>query len=290
MRSNSGRDVLNLKELGVESAFLLGKYSYAGAHTHLETHTHENMMEIVYCDKGRQVYEVNNQQFEICGGDVFVTFPDEPHSTANHPEEKGAVYWLQIEMPKNNNGFLGYQGGNAASFVNALLTLPKRHFKGNVMIRKCLDEVFRLGQDITPNSLLSIHLRLAQTLQLVMTCAEAADTDTGKSLRIERVKKYIDEHLDSELSIAILAERHHISESHFKKWFKNEVGITPMDYIQRRKIEAAKRTLSGNIELNVTDIAYRLNFSSSQYFATVFKKYVGLTPLEYRMFGTHNDL
>lgn len=288
MRSNSGRNVLNLKELGAESAFLLGKYSYAGAHAHLETHVHENIMEIVYCDKGRQVYEVNNQQFEIGGGDVFVTFPDEPHSTANHPEEKGAIYWLQIEMPENNSGFLGYQGGNADSFVNALLSLPKRHFKGNVVIRKYLDEIFRLGQDVNAYSLLSIHILLAQTLQLVIACAEAADTDTGKGLRIEKVKKYIDEHLDSELSIAILAERHHISESHFKKWFKNEIGITPMDYIQRRKIEAAKNTLSRNNDLNVTDIAYQLNFSSSQYFATVFKKYVGITPLEYRMLSDLN--
>jgi AraC-like DNA-binding protein/mannose-6-phosphate isomerase-like protein (cupin superfamily) len=279
---NFGRAVLNLKELGVESAFLLGKYSYAGAHTHLDTHVHENMIEIVYCAKGQQVYEVNGQQFEICGGDVFVTFPNEPHGTANYPEEKGSIYWLQIEIPETGSCFLGYTNSHASSFVNALLALSRRHFKGNVMVRKCMDEIFQLAQKADGYSVLSIHILLAQILQSVITSADSAKIYPDKSLRIESVKKYIDDHLASALSIQILADRHHISESHFKKWFKAEVGVTPMDYIQRRKIEVAKNSLSSHQEFNVTDIAYQLNFSSSQYFATVFKKYAGVTPLEYR--------
>ena len=283
MKTKSTRIILDLGALGVDNAVLLGRYSYYGASSSLQPHMHQNIMEIVYCDRGQQVYEVGQEQFVIRGGDVFVTFPNEQHSTADQPEEKGIVYWLQIEIPANNSHFLGYSGKNAASLLNALKSLPARHFRGNTMIRKCLDEIFQFGKETaTDFDRLSIHIRLAQLLQLVVVCSETARVQPGNSLRTERVKKYIEDHLDTNLSIPVLASHHGISQSHFKRWFKNEVGVTPMDYIQRRKMERAKKTLAHHREFNVMDIAYQLNFSSPQYFATVFKKYAGQTPLEYR--------
>ncbi|CAG5003093.1 HTH-type transcriptional activator RhaR [Dyadobacter sp. CECT 9275] len=283
MKTKSTRTILDLGRLGVENAVLLGKYAYHGASSSLPLHVHENIMEIVYCERGQQVYEVGQEQFVIRGGDVFVTFPNELHSTANHPEEKGVVYWLQVEIPADNSHFLGYSGSNACGLLNALRNLPGRHFRGNVQIRKCMDEIFRLGKgNFSDYTRVSIHICLAQLLQSVVGCSEAARAHKGNNLRIESVKKFIEEHLDTHLSISRLAAHQQISQSHFKKWFKNESGLTPMDYIQRRKVERAKKTLAHHKEYNVMDIAYQLNFSSSQYFATVFKKYAGLTPLEYR--------
>ena len=283
IRDDSGRQVLNLGELGIENAVLLGRYSYFGARSNLQKHAHSGIMEIVYCVTGQQIYEVNEQQFVIHGGDVFITFPDEPHSTANHPEEKGSVYWLQIEVPENRRRFLGYRDENAACFLEGLLTMPSRHFKGNPVIKAGFDEIFqRCKDELSPYSRLSVHVQLARILQQVIECSASPRAIPGENLRIEKVKKYIDEHLNSNLSILILAGQHHISESHFKKWFKEQVGITPMDYIQRRKIERAKNTLSQDRAVSIIDIAFDLNFSSSQYFATVFKKYAGITPLEYR--------
>jgi AraC-like DNA-binding protein/quercetin dioxygenase-like cupin family protein len=283
IRDESERQVLNLGGLGIENAVLLGRYAYFGARSNLQTHAHPGIMEIVYCANGQQIYEVNQQQFVICGGDVFITFPGEPHSTANHPEEKGSVYWLQIEIPENRRRFLGYRDENASGFLDGLLKIPARHFKGNPMIKTGFDEIFqRCKGELTPYSKLSVHTQLAIILQYVIECSAAPQVVAGNNLRIEKVKKYIDEHLNSNLSIHILAGQHHISESHFKKWFKEQVGITPMDYITRRKIERAKHTLSQNRAVSIVDIAFELNFSSSQYFSTVFKKYAGITPLAYR--------
>ncbi|TDE15219.1 helix-turn-helix domain-containing protein [Dyadobacter psychrotolerans] len=281
------RSIVNLKELGIQSAVLLGKYVYNGARSHLQTHAHEHIIEFVYCDNGAQVYEVNQQQYEVHGGDVFVTFPGEPHSSANHPEAKGAIYWLQIRIPESGAEFLGYAGLNAQAFLGKLLSLPCRHFKGNALIKNGFEQIFQLCQSpMSPYSVLSVHVQLARLLQCIIECAAAAAEVTGAAagddLRLERVKKYIDDHLKSDLSIQILADHHHISESHFKKWFKEHIGITPMDYIQRKRIEKAKKTLCEKTDRRIADIAFELNFSSSQYFTTVFKKYAGITPLEYK--------
>ena len=72
-----------------------------------------------------------------------------------------------------------------------------------------------------------------------------------------------------------------LSLSRFKTRFKHEVGVAPGGYIIMRKVEKAKELL-GDRDRSITDIAFDLGFSSSQYFATVFKKLIGLTPSEYR--------
>jgi AraC-like DNA-binding protein len=67
----------------------------------------------------------------------------------------------------------------------------------------------------------------------------------------------------------------------FIKRFKHETGLTPADFAQRIKIEEARRRLTdtGN---SITEIAFKLGFSTSQYFSSVFRKYTGATPREYR--------
>ena len=63
--------------------------------------------------------------------------------------------------------------------------------------------------------------------------------------------------------------------------FKSETGLTPNDYVQRLRIGRACEILGGSDE-SITGIACRMGFSDSQYFARVFRKYMGETPSQYR--------
>ena len=73
-----------------------------------------------------------------------------------------------------------------------------------------------------------------------------------------------------------------LSDSHFKSWFKKEAGMPPLDYILRMRIEEGKKLMASHPGETIASIAYQLNFSSSQYFATVFKKYAGISPAAFR--------
>lgn len=283
VREEGRRTILNLKDQGIENGVILGKYTYLGIRSKLDMHFHKDIMEIVYCDTGLQIYQVNGQQFQIKGGDVFITFPNEPHSTANYPEEKGSIYWLQVEIPQDKNHFLGNSHQNSFCLIDALLNLQKRHFKGSEKIKTTLEEIFFLyRKHLTPYSKLVISHKLTSILLTVIEDSSILESTRNCDERVEKAINYIEENLDSDLSISILADHHHLSESHFKRWFKKEVGITPMDYIQRKRIEQAKQDLVYKRELSITDIAFQLKFSSSQYFSTVFKKYAGISPFEYR--------
>jgi AraC-like DNA-binding protein len=279
--STPERTIVDFKKYGLDDISRLGKYVYKSAHGQLEKHVHEGMMEICYCDKGVQVYEVAGKKYQIKGGDVFVTFPGEPHSSDKYPEEKGALYWLIIKIPAREQ-FLNYSKEDSKAFIKELLSLPVRHFRGNATMKKELDEMFRLHSTAQqPMHRLRMINLLTNFLLLVIQGA-GRNTQKIHSDRVIAVKQYITAHLYDDLSIEQLAKKLHLSDAHFKSWFKKEIGMPPLDYILRERIDEAKRIMLRNRDLNMTEIAYQLNFSSSQYFATVFKKYAGISPALFR--------
>lgn len=97
---------------------------------------------------------------------------------------------------------------------------------------------------------------------------------------------YLDSHLCDNVSLEQLADIACLSLSRFKERFRTEIGISPREYFNLKKIEQAKAWLhedgSGD---RITDIAMKLGFSSSAYFSVVFKKFTALTPSEYLVRG-----
>jgi AraC-like DNA-binding protein len=148
-------------------------------------------------------------------------------------------------------------------------------------MKKMLDDIFSLYT--TPPSQMHRIQILNQLTSFLLAIIQRSQTNAAlpSNRRIE-ISTYIANNLYNDLSVELLAEKMHFSDSHFKSWFKKEFGVPPADYVLRLRIEEAKKLLQTEGENIVTDTAYRLNFSSSQYFATVFKKYTGITPSEYR--------
>ena len=82
-------------------------------------------------------------------------------------------------------------------------------------------------------------------------------------------------------SVEEIAEHFKLSAGLFGKKFKRENGISPADFVLRVKFEEAIKRLKDSSG-SITEISHALGFSSSQYFATVFKRYFGKTPKQFR--------
>ena len=102
----------------------------------------------------------------------------------------------------------------------------------------------------------------------------------GRSAIAEQVKKLVLDRPDHDFNIDELARLLNLSSSRFVKNFKRETGIPAADFIRRVKLEEALRLMRTG--RNITETAFSLGFSSSQYFATSFKKYFGRTPRQFR--------
>lgn len=96
-----------------------------------------------------------------------------------------------------------------------------------------------------------------------------------------RIKEYLDEHFMEDLRLENVAKSLHVSASYLSHCFKAFMGISPVAYIIQRRIEEAQRLLL-TTEETVTNIAIECGFNDSNYFQSVFKREVGMTPGSYR--------
>lgn len=92
---------------------------------------------------------------------------------------------------------------------------------------------------------------------------------------------YIQANLSQKVAINDIAQELHLSNSYISHHFKEKTGMNLTDYICTQKIKEAQFLLE-TTELPLSMIAERLAFSSQQYFQSIFKKYTGMTPLEYQ--------
>lgn len=99
---------------------------------------------------------------------------------------------------------------------------------------------------------------------------------------IERVDKILDERIDEEdMNVDKLSEALGVSRTHLYRRMKDRLGMNPSDYIRTKRLQRACELLK-NDDLDVTQIAYILGFSSQSQFSTTFKRFMGYTPTEYR--------
>lgn len=120
-----------------------------------------------------------------------------------------------------------------------------------------------------------IYQLIARFLKYAKLRTEACDT------RIQKTLTYIRKHISQSLTVDLLAEQICISKDHFIRLFKKEIGITPVQYINQKKIEKAQLLLATE-KLSVKEIAFMLSFSDYTYFNRLFKRYTGVSPQEYK--------
>ncbi len=186
-----------------------------------------------------------------------------------------------LEPPTAGHPFLGLSKVQRQALGRALKTLPQRQFRGSWKMKDHLDTVTELlHKRRSPLGSLEIPHAVVRFLLEVIDCANRiAPKPTPRSLA--PVISHIATNLDAPLTIAELADKAGLSESRFKSRFKEEYGVPPAEYVLRVRIEEAKRRLRSG-HGSITRIAFDLGFSSSQYFATVFKRLTGQSPAGWR--------
>lgn len=98
---------------------------------------------------------------------------------------------------------------------------------------------------------------------------------------ILHAQDYIEKNIDEKITIDELANLSSIGRRSFERRFKQATNNSVLEYIQRVKIEAAKRSLETSMK-NINEVMYDVGYSDTKAFRDLFKKITGLTPIEYR--------
>lgn len=147
------------------------------------------------------------------------------------------------------------------------------------------DNSSTLFRTILSHSQVPVSSNFATTGILYLLCSrfltEAMHKFETTDNRIRKALRYIRQHIDQPIGVDELSSFCCLSKDHFIRLFKKEMHLTPVRYINQKKIEKAQlKIITGN--LSVKDIAYSLSLDNISYFNRLFKKYTGISPTQYR--------
>jgi len=156
-----------------------------------------------------------------------------------------------------------YTNGGAFSFLNLVLYLVEKYYDRQTAI--FCSKVFQIEIDRHSQSPFAIF---------------QGQKNHGDEL-IQKAQDIIEKKLDEKISMEHLSSKLAISRRSFDRRFIKATGNTPIEYLQRVKIEAAKKFLETS-NRTIGEIMYKVGYSDTKAFREVFKKVTGMSPLEYR--------
>jgi transcriptional regulator GlxA family with amidase domain len=156
-----------------------------------------------------------------------------------------------------------YSSGGATSYWNLLLYLIEKH----------------AGRDMSIMAAKMFALEIDRKSQSPFIMFNGQKTHEDEP--IKKAQEFIEANITEKISVEDLAIKYAIGKRHFERRFKKATNNSPLEYIQRVKIEAAKKHLESSRK-NINEVMYDVGYSDTKAFRTVFKKITGLSPVEYR--------
>ena len=156
-----------------------------------------------------------------------------------------------------------YTNGGAYSFLNLVIYLVEKYFDRETAI--FCSKVFQIEMDRSSQSAFIIFKGQKSHADQVVIEAQT----------------YIEAHYDKKISIEDLSQRLSVGRRNFDRRFIKETGNTPLEYMQRVRIEQAKNNFEASRK-TVNEVMYEVGYSDVKAFREVFRKVTGMSPLEYR--------
>lgn len=156
-----------------------------------------------------------------------------------------------------------YTNGGAYSFLNLMLYLVEKNFDRETAIY--CSKVFQIEMDRQSQS--GFVIFKGQKLH-------------GDQM-VKEAQSYIENNLQEKISVEQLSSRFFVGRRNFDRRFIKATGNTPVEYLQRAKIESAKRAFETSRK-TINEVMYEVGYSDVKAFRDVFRKITGMSPLEYR--------
>jgi transcriptional regulator GlxA family with amidase domain len=156
-----------------------------------------------------------------------------------------------------------YSSGGANSYWNLLLYLLEKYTDRDTAI--LASKYFAIDFDRENQS------------AFVMFKGQKEHSD----VEILKAQLYIEESYQDKVTVDLLADKFNVGRRSFERRFKKATNNTVVEYMQRVKIEAAKRSFESSRK-NISEVMFDVGYTDTKAFRTIFKKITGLTPIEYR--------
>ncbi len=238
-------------------------------------HNHENFCELIYIVSGKGDYVVGHGRYEVGPGMLILINPDVPHVQVSSKEDPLSLWNLSIQL-------------NAGLGMRENMVIPEDYqpvlYGGayREAMETCCKGLFWEMTNKEEGFEAMCFLWVEHYLWLVRRLLASAGKRMDKpKFTVEDVKRYIDSHYDSNITLSFLEEQFHMSRFHIVHRMREEFGTTPINYLIDRRMGAAQDLLN-TTDLSITEIAARVGYGNANYFNKMFHKKIGMSPTEFR--------
>ena len=262
----------------------------------LAPHRNEGI-EITFLETGSLDFNVEGEAFQLSPDHLTITRPWQEHSLGNPYIGTNRLHCLilDVRVRRPNQDWVWPDWLVLSPVDLEQLTTMLRHNEHPVWtatnaIRRCFHEVGEqvvADRDGSSTSQLALRINELFILLLEMLREEKLTLDSNLSSTQRTVELFLNElrHNSEMLAYAWTARKLSqacgLGGTQFTKHCKRLTNLSPMEYLNAKRLENAKRLLL-ETDLSVLQISLQCGFGSSQYFATVFRRQEGITPREYR--------
>ena len=242
-------------------------------------HAH-NYTELFYIIGGDGQFQVDDERFPVHSHQMVIVNPNVIHTELSyeaHPLEYIVlgIEGLEVMIPSAEEGRYCIYTFPASNKVlscmqNILQEMQERDMEHQMVCQAFMDI---LVVQLIRNTEVSVT-RVSGTTPANRQCAS--------------VHHFIDHHYKEKLTLDILAEAANLNKYYLAHAFKEEYGISPINYMLECRIREGKRLLA-ETDLSLSQIAGILGFSSASYFSQSFRKAEGVSPIEYRKASTTHE-
>lgn len=228
--------------------------------------------QILFCADGSGILKYDDAAIEITGSSFIFLPAFYPHEYIPD-NEKWDMRWVVFD-------------GYACTRILSELGMDKPMIIKNVTsssMQKLYDKMFvALKTDKVYGNYTCSGLIYQYILDFHRIASDSGiKSKADKSELLMPALNYIEENFRRDFSIAVLAEVSGVSQQYLCRLFNQTMNIRPNEYITFRRLQEAKLLLAES-SLPVSEICMLSGFADASYFSTVFKRYEGLTPAEYR--------
>ncbi|THF76677.1 helix-turn-helix transcriptional regulator [Cohnella fermenti] len=256
-------------------------------------------------DEALQLYDIPLEAGEPCsillfrldeGFPDYETFQDATleFAVANIIEEnlRPEFDWLRCKDNYGHFVYLVKSRGHPALLMHELGPRTLRYAAERILVRVRTLLKGKISFAISPQTRLSAHLvyvyrSVLQDFPAIRDKKASRNTADGQSGRtppdiVGAVQAYVRNHLGEDVSLASLSEQVYLHPVYLSKFYKEKTGEGLSDYILRIKMEYAAKLLLFEKDCRIYEIAGRIGFRNQSYFSSVFRKWFGMTPQDYR--------
>ncbi len=253
-------------------------------------HQHD-FNEIVIIISGTAVQHINNCKYSVAAGDVFIIKDSDKHQFSNVHNLKLFNIGYKDDVLVPFDSILKKLPGYFALFFFEPYYRQQHEFKSKLHLNtKGLIELSHMidlidneftNRDIGNELMITSHF-----LQVIGFLCRKYDAFSKKIKRsfipsLSNTISYIESNYYENLKLNTLADMAGVSINGLINIFKNHFGVTPLSYIISLRIQKACEIMHSS-DKPITEIAFEVGFTDSNYFSRAFKKNTGITPSEYK--------